>query len=178
MVEVAGSVDALTIGAQTQAEIDATCRGGRGATAMTFTSADIYPLAQQLHALIPQRLQRWTGEPADVTVRDHLADAFLMACDDAGLTGEQTGDAETSIHTVIIAEALAGFMTMWGCRYGNLDEEVDRAQAALVTALGGMVQEAGVYALPEGTPITVAAIAHLIGWVTVLDVEDVPQEDA
>lgn len=139
-----------------------------------FTSADIYPRAQRLHALIPYDLQRWTGEPADVRVRDQLADAFLMPCDEAGLTGEQTGDAETSIQAVIIAEALAGFMTMWGCRYGHLDEDVDRAQAALVTALGGVVHEPGVYALPVGTPITAAAIAHLIGWVTVLDVEEPP----
>jgi hypothetical protein len=139
---------------------------------MTFTSSDIYPLAQQLHALIPPWLQHWTGEPADVTVRDQLADDVLMTCEDAGLTGEQTGDAETSIQAVIIAEALAGFLTMWGCRYGNLDEEVDRAQAALVTGLGGVVHEPGVYAVPVGTPITAAAIAHLIGWVMILDIEE------
>jgi hypothetical protein len=137
-----------------------------------FRSADIYPLAQELHALIPPALQRWTGFPTDVSLRDHLTEAFVMACEEAGLMGEQTGDAEHSIQAVIIAEALAGFMTMWGCRYGNLDEEVDRAQAALVTALGGMVQEAGMYALPEGTPITMAAIAHLIGWVCILDVQE------
>ena len=129
----------------------------------------------ELHALMPPGLQRWTGEPADVHVRDQLADAFLMACDEAGLTGEQTGGAETSIQAVIIAEALAGFVTMRGCRYGNLDEDVDRAQAALVTALGGVVHEPGIYALPVGTPITTAAIAHLIGWVTILDVEEDPR---
>jgi hypothetical protein len=139
---------------------------------MTFTSADIYPLAQQLHARIPPRLRRWTGVPADPSDRDHLAEAFLMACDDAGLSGEHTGDAETSIQAVVISEALAGFLTMWGCRYGNLDDEVDRAQAALVTALGGTVLEVGQYAVRDGTPITAAAIAHLIGWVMVFDVEE------
>lgn len=30
---------------------------------MTFTGADIYPLAQQLYACIPPRLRRWTGGP-------------------------------------------------------------------------------------------------------------------
>ncbi len=139
-----------------------------------FTSADVYPLAQRLQALIPPHLQRWSGEPADSAIRDQLADAFLMACDEAGLTGEQTGDDETSIQAVIICEALAGFLTMWGCRYGNLDPEVDRAQAALVTALGGVVHEPGMYSLAEGTSITAAAIAHLIGWVTVLDVQEPP----
>jgi hypothetical protein len=139
-----------------------------------FTSADIYPLAQEMHAMIPPRLRRWTGFPADPADRDHLADAFLMACDEAGLSGEDTGHADTSIQAVVIAEALAGFLTQWGCRYGNLDDDVDRAQAALVTALGGVVREPGVYALAEGTPITAAALAHLIGWVTVLDVEEPP----
>jgi hypothetical protein len=33
--------------------------------AMPLTSADIYPLAQRLHALIPERLWRWTGKPSD-----------------------------------------------------------------------------------------------------------------
>ena len=43
-----------------------------------------------------------------------------------------------------------------------------------MTALGGVVQEPGVYALAVGTPITAAAIAHLIGWVCILDVEEPP----
>ena len=47
---------------------------------------------------------------------------------------------------------------------------MDRAQAALVTALGGEVIEPGHFALREGTPITVAAVAHLIGFVCILDV--------
>jgi hypothetical protein len=120
------------------------------------------------------RLQRCTRESTDSTVRDTLADEFLMACDEASLSGEQAGEAETSIQALIIAEALAGFLTLGGCRYGNLDVDVDRAQAALVTALGGVVHEPGVYAVPVGTPITAAAIAHLIGWVTALDVEEGP----
>jgi hypothetical protein len=133
-----------------------------------FRSADIFPLAQRLQALIPPGLHRWTGEPTDATVRDHLADDFLLACDAViGDVGE-----EANLHGIVISEALAGFLTMWGCRYGNLDDEIDRAQAALVTALGGVVQEPGVYALAVGTPITAAAIAHLIGWVCVLDVPE------
>jgi hypothetical protein len=63
-------------------------------------------------------------------------------------------------------------LTLWGCPYGNLDDDVDRAQAALVTALGGVVQEPGVYALAVGTPITAAAMAHLIGGVCILDVQE------
>jgi hypothetical protein len=76
---------------------------------------------------------------------------------------------------VVISEALAGFVTQWGCRYGNLDDAVDRAQMALVTSLGGTVLELGHYALREGTPITVAAIAHLIGWVCILEVPELDE---
>jgi hypothetical protein len=135
-----------------------------------FTSAAIFPLAQHLHARIPRGLQRWTGEPTDATIRDQLADDFLMIWE------EHIGDVgeEANLYGVVISEALAGFLTQWGCRYGNLDEDIDRAQAALVTALGGVVQEPGVYAVAVGTPITIAAIAHLIGWVCILDVEESP----
>jgi hypothetical protein len=88
-----------------------------------FGSADIFPLAQRLQALIPPGLQRWTGEPTDATVRDHLADDFLLECDEViGEVGE-----EANLHGIVISEALAGFLTMWGGRYGNLDEDIDRA---------------------------------------------------
>jgi hypothetical protein len=43
---------------------------------------------------------------------------------------------------------------------------------ALVTAMGGRVLEPGVYQLRVGTPLTVAAIAHRIGWVTMLEVPE------
>jgi hypothetical protein len=128
-----------------------------------MTSQDIYPLAQQLYTMIPAPLLRWTGEAADPDIRDRLAEALMGACQEAGLTNHED---------LIIAEALAGFLTGWGCRYGNLDEDVDRAQTALVTSLGGSVLEPGHYALTGGTPMTVAAIAHLIGWVTILEVPE------
>lgn len=137
-----------------------------------MTSTEIRPLAQRLYDAIPVPLRTWQGLPTDPEVRDQLADTFLLICDDVGLTGEVTGDAETSMQAVIISEALAGFLTQWGCRYGNLDDDVDRAQAALVTALGGTVLEPGLYTLREGVSITVAAISHLVGWVTILDVPE------
>jgi hypothetical protein len=138
-------------------------------------SEDIYPLARVLYAEIPERLQRWTGEPIDVAERHHLADNLLMACDEASF---DVG-AEDHHAAVVISEALAGLLTLWSCRYDNLDEEVNDAQAALVTALGGTftalcgtVPELGVYQLTVGTPITVAAIAQPIGWVTMLEVPE------
>jgi hypothetical protein len=38
--------------------------------------------------------------------------------------------------------------------------------------LGGVVRKPGVYTLATGMAITVAAIAHLIGWVTILEVPE------
>lgn len=132
---------------------------------MPFTSTDIYPLARRLHACIPERLRRWSGFPSEPDERDRLADSLLMEMTMVPGAPIAEDDQEGFTQAVIMSEALAGFVTQWGCRYGNLDNEVGRVQAALVTALGGVVSEPGVYALAEGTPITVAAIAHLIGWV-------------
>jgi hypothetical protein len=129
---------------------------------------DIHALARGLYAEIPERLQRWTGESFDVAERHHLADNFLMACDEASF---DVG-AEDHHAAVVISEALAGLLTLWSGRYDHLDEEVNNAQTVLVTALGGTVPERGVYQLTVGTPITVAAIAQLIGWVTMLEIPE------
>jgi hypothetical protein len=51
-------------------------------------SQDIYPVAQQLYTLIIASLQCWTGQPTDPTVRDQLADTFLLVCEDAWLSVE------------------------------------------------------------------------------------------
>jgi hypothetical protein len=139
-------------------------------------SKDLYSLARRLHGLIPPSLRRWTGTSAEPDVRDLLANNLLMELTEVPDAPWPEPDEETFAHAVVISEALAGFVTMWGCRYGNLDEEVDRAQGALVTALGGEVGEPGVFFLREGTPLTVAAIAHLLGWVTILEVPEIEGE--
>jgi hypothetical protein len=92
-----------------------------------------------------------------------VADALRASCREAAL--------EEPLAT-IIAEALAGLLYHWGSRYRKLDREVGKAVDVLVVALGGRLGEPGLYAIPERTPITVAAIAHLIGWVTILEVEE------
>jgi hypothetical protein len=138
-----------------------------------MTSEEIYPLAQRLYALIPEPLRYWPAAPGDPGERDRLADNFLMEL--AAVPGAPIpdDDPEGVLHALIISEALAGFVTQWGGRYGHLDDDVDRAQAALVTSLGGVVHEPGYFSLALGTPLTVAAIAHLIGWVTILEVPEV-----
>jgi hypothetical protein len=134
-------------------------------------SEDIYPLARQLYTEIPERLRRWSGNPTDAAERDHLANTLLMVCDAFGF---DVG-AEDHLAALVISEAIAGFLTLWIGRYGSLDNKVDRAQAALVTALGGTVYEWGEYHLPVGTPITVAAIAQMIAFVLILDLEEQPR---
>jgi hypothetical protein len=121
-------------------------------------SQDIVPLARQLYAEIAERLRRWRGESAEAPTRDQLADHVLMACDAGGFdVGEEDHHA-----AMVISEALGGFLTRWGGRYGDLDNDVARAQAALVTILGGAVPAPGVYQRRLGTPISVAAIAGMI----------------
>jgi hypothetical protein len=137
-----------------------------------MTSQDIYPLARRLYGLIPAPLQRWTGEPSDTDDRDRLANTLLMELTVVPGAPIAEDDQEGFAQAVVINEALAGFVCQWACRYGNFADDVDRAQAALVTSLGGAVQEPGVYALAAGTPLSVAAIAHLIGWVTILEVPE------
>ena len=133
-----------------------------------MTSHQIYPLAQRLYAEIPAELRRWGSEPTDATTHDQVADNLLSACDTFGVDvgGEDHRAA------VVISEALAGFVTGWGCRYEDVTDDVRQAQAALVAALGGVVQESGFLQLTAGTPITEAAIAQLIGWVTMLDIPE------
>jgi hypothetical protein len=128
---------------------------------MPFTSGDIYPLAQRLHAQLPHKARpRDIGEWEEYT---RVADALRAICRQAEVEEP---------HATIIAEALAGLIYHWGSRYRRLDAEIAKATDALVMALGGTLRVPGMYALQGGTPITIAAIAHLVGWVTVLEVEE------
>ena len=54
-----------------------------------------------------------------------------------------------------------------GGRYGNLDDDVERAQQVLTLALG-QVTDGTVYTMREGE-VTAAAIAQMLGWVLVVD---------
>jgi hypothetical protein len=111
---------------------------------MPITSADIYPLARWLHALIPAPLQRWTGEPRHPDERDRLPDRCLEVLHDP-FEGNEDDDENTEMigQMTVQSEALVDFVMGWDCRYGNLADDVDRAQAAPVTALGAVVQEQG-----------------------------------
>jgi hypothetical protein len=128
---------------------------------MPFTSQDIYPLAQRLHAQLPRRI--WTRAVGDWEEYTQVADALRASCGEVAVEEPQA---------TIIAEALAGLLYHWGSRYRKLDAEIGKAVDVLVMALQGTLRQPGMYALREGTPITIAAIAHLIGWVTILEVDE------
>jgi hypothetical protein len=128
---------------------------------MPVTSQDIYPLAKRLHAQLPRQV--WTREVGDWDEYTHVADALRGSCREVMVEEPQA---------TIIAEALAGLLYHWGSRYRKLDPEIGKAVEVLVMALGGTLGQPGMYALREGTAITIAAIAHLIGWVTILEVEE------
>jgi hypothetical protein len=128
---------------------------------MSLTSQDIYPLAQRLHAQLPRQV--WMRAVGDWEEYTYVADGLRASCREAATEEPQA---------TIIAEALAGLLYHWGSRYRKLDSEIGKAVDVLVMALGGTLAQPGMYALREGTPITVAAIAHLIGWITILEVEE------
>jgi hypothetical protein len=128
---------------------------------MPVTSQDIYPLARRLQAQIPRKV--WSRAVGDWEEYTHVADALHASCRQAAVEEPQA---------TIIAEALAGLVYHWGSRYRTLEPEIGKAVDVLVMALGGTLGGPGMYALQAGTPITIAAVAHLIGWVTILEVEE------
>jgi hypothetical protein len=128
---------------------------------MTFRAQDIFPLAQRLHTLLPNKA--WPRDIGAWEEYTRVADELRAACREVRVEEPQA---------IIIADALAGLVYHWGSRYRKLDGEVGKATDVLVTALGGTLAAPGMYALRHGTPITIAAIAHLIGWVTILEVEE------
>jgi hypothetical protein len=128
---------------------------------MSFASHDIYPLAQRLHAILPRKA--WSRDMGDWDEYTQVADALRASCRQADVEEPQA---------TIIAEAVAGLLYHWGSRYRKLELEIGKAVDVLVIALGGTLGQPGMYAMADRTPITVAAIVHLIGWVTILEVQE------
>ena len=128
---------------------------------MPFTAQDIHPLALHLHTPLPYKA--WPRRIGLCDESPHGADDLRATCRSADLEEPQA---------TIIAEALAGLVYHWGSRYRKLDGEIAKATDVLVTAIGGSLHAPGMYALRHGTPITIASIAHLIAWVTILEVEE------
>jgi hypothetical protein len=125
-----------------------------------MTPTDIHALAAQLHALLPSTtlsLAPW--EPAD---QYRCADQLTAACAAAGVACPEA---------TIIADALAGSLGHWSSRWGNLDDEIEHAQQALVLALGNIVTPP-LQTFREGQEVTAGAIATMLGWVLLVDLEE------
>ena len=81
-----------------------------------MTPQDLADLAACLHALLPTATLALTPwEPAD---QYRCADQLTAACEAAGV-----GEPEATV----IADALAGYLGHWSSRWGNLDEDIERA---------------------------------------------------
>jgi hypothetical protein len=119
--------------------------GGQRRGTIPISSHDIYPLAQRLLACLPECLRRWSGFPSEPDARDRLANTLLMELTEVADAPIAEEDEEGFAQAVIIREALAGFVTLWGCRYANFDDDVDRAQAAITCEAFLHFQEAPLF---------------------------------
>ena len=121
-----------------------------------MTAQDVHDLAVALHALLPTTTL--AAAPWEPEQQYAVADQLTAACEAAGVT---------EILATVIAEALAGYLGHWAGRYGNLDDDVERAQQILTLALGLHTDSMG-YTMREGD-MTAAAIAQMLGRVLVVD---------
>jgi hypothetical protein len=125
-----------------------------------MTSHEIYPLARTLSILLPDpAITRAVGE---AETQYAVADRLIEVSQQAGVD---------ELDATIIGEALAGYLYGWSSRYGHLDDMIGHAQAALNIGAGGPGDH-GRRFLPLGARVTVPAIAHMIAWVLVLDLEE------
>ena len=125
-----------------------------------MTSAELRTLARVLGTLLPRRtLGRLMDDPFEAHA---VAKKLETACITAGV---EEPDA------VIIADALAGYVLGWRGRYGNLDAWTGKGSAILNLACGGQ-GDAVVLLVPHGVELTDEAIAELLSWALLEDLED------
>jgi hypothetical protein len=129
---------------------------------MPMTSQDLVPLAQLLYILLPHATIN--GGIGDATRQHQVSDRLITACRMAGIDERDA---------TVISEALAGYLYGWNTRDNPLRELINRAQAVLNAAAGG-VGDARLRWLPMGSPLTIPAITHLLAWVLALDLEAAP----
>jgi hypothetical protein len=129
---------------------------------MLMTSQDLVPLAQLLYILLPNPIIH--GGIGDATRQHQVSDRLIAACRMAGIAERDA---------TVISEALAGYLYGWKTRDEPLRELINRAQAVLNAAAGG-VGDARLRWLPMGSPLTIPAIAHLLAWVLALDLDEAP----
>ena len=98
-------------------------------------------------------------------IRQHqVSDRLIAACRMAGIDEQ---------NATVISEAVAGYLYGWKTRDEPRRELINRAQAVLNTAAGG-VGDARLRWLPMGRPLTIPAIARLLAWVLALELDEAP----
>ena len=125
-----------------------------------MTPADLRALARVRGALLPHRTM---AQCADAP---RAANAVAERLETAGLTA---GVEERA--AVMMADSLAGSLRGWGGRYGNRDEWTGKRTAILNLACGGQGEDEG-QLVPHGAELTDAAMAQLLSWALLVELED------
>ena len=127
-----------------------------------MTPTELRALARTLGTLLPWRtIGHGLDKPTDAHT---LADRLEEACRAADIA------VETS---VIIADALVRYLYEGESRYESLEAYVGKGAAMLNLAMGGQ-GDAERMAVPAGVELTDEAIAHLLSWVLMEELDDSP----
>jgi hypothetical protein len=127
-----------------------------------MTPTELRALARILGTLLPWRtIGHVLNKPTDAHT---LADRLEEACRAADIA------VETS---VIIADALVRYLYEGESRYESLEAYVGKGAAILNLAMGGQ-GDAERMAVPAGVELTDEAIAHLLSWALMEELDDSP----
>jgi hypothetical protein len=127
-----------------------------------MTPTELRALARTLGTLLPWRT---IGHVLDKPTDAHtIADRLEEACRAADIA------VETS---VIIADALVRYLYEGESRYESLEAYVGKGAAILNLAMGGQGDDERM-AVPAGVELTDEAIAHLLSWALMEELDDSP----
>jgi hypothetical protein len=125
-----------------------------------MTLTDLRALARGLGALLPQRTRGPLAE--DPHAAQALAARLETACLTAGIVPRDA---------VLIADSLTSYLLSRGERYDTLHPWIGKGTVLLHLARGGQGDEV-VLLVPYGVTLTDEAIAQLLSWALLEDLED------
>jgi hypothetical protein len=127
-----------------------------------MTPTELRTLARTLGTLLPWRtIGHWMDNPADAHT---IAARLEEACRAAAIAVEPG---------VIIADALMRYLYGGEGRYDSLEAYVSKGAAILNLAMGGQGDDQRM-AMPEGVELTDEAIAHLLSWALMEELDESP----
>jgi len=128
-----------------------------------MTPTDLRALARTLGTLLPWRtIGHGRAHPAEAHT---IASRLEEACRAADIAVETR---------VIIADALVRYLYGGEGRYESLEAYVGKGAAMLNLAMGGQGDDQRMV-MPEGVAITDEAIAHLLCWALMEELEESPE---